>query len=210
MIHPKLLLNLLIVLATVAGAGCLRPKRANDIAHVYVLSPAAVRPNEPSPALRDLRLGIAPVEMPPYLLDRRMILRKGTNEVIYLENHRWAERVDQEVQRVVAADLGTLLDTDRIVLSSWLRQSVQVEVHLAVQRLDCDDHGEVHLDARWRIATPGGEKTLFTGRSQITRQSMPGVRNTDLAVSQMSEVLAEMSGQIAAALPGALDLRTPK
>jgi uncharacterized lipoprotein YmbA len=205
MTNPKLLLHSVLALAIVAAAGCLRPKRADDIAHSYVLSAAAVRPSEVAPAVRGLRLGLAPVQMPAYLLDRRIMLRHGTNEVVYLENHHWAERLDQAVQRVVGADLSTLLDSDRVVLSSWLRQSVQAEVYLSVQRFDCDDRGQVRLDARWRIAAPGGENTLLTGHSDITQQAGAGISNLDSAVSQMSQALADMSGQIVAALPGTLD-----
>ena len=158
-------------LALTLAGGCLRPNRAVDPARSYVLSPLSLKSTEAIGAGRDFGLGIAPVELPSYLLENRIVLRNGTSEVRYSENHRWAERLDKGLQRVLAENLAVLLDSDRVLLSAWRRRDVQAELHLAVQRFDCDDRGQVVVDARWRIAAPGGETTLLSRHSHIMRQT---------------------------------------
>ena len=69
-------------------------------------------------------------------------MRTGTNEIIYLESIEWAERLSTGLQRVLAANIGNLLPTERVRLSMWGPEEVTVEVEVNVERFDVDSHGQ--------------------------------------------------------------------
>lgn len=86
-------------------AGChILPVAQPDPAHFYLLAPdATVNPTTP-PAGGALTLGLEPVELPAYLQNRAMALRQS-GEVVYADNHRWVEPLDDALARVVRARL---------------------------------------------------------------------------------------------------------
>src|SRR5512145_71317 len=125
-------LGLLIAVAVCAcltGCGFLKPARAT--AQHFVLTPVpATGPVTVAPGT--LAIGVGQVKLPAYLFDTSLAVRKGTNEVQYRESVLWAERLDTGVQRVLAVNLSTLIPTDRIRLSTWRREEVSAEVHVAI------------------------------------------------------------------------------
>lgn len=197
----KLLLRFAaLALSGLALTGCLNLKPVTDPTRFYVLSAVPAGTPDTVGAHGDLAVGLGRVDLPAYLLDRRIALRQGANEIDYSEYYQWAERLDKGLQRVLGADLSSLLASNRVVLSAWQRGEVRAEVYVSVQRFESDELGRVVLEARWQIASPGGEKTLHAGHSRITRQGPVLRADPDGAVGELSQALAELSRQIAAAL----------
>ncbi|MCI0533905.1 MAG: PqiC family protein [Verrucomicrobiales bacterium] len=190
-------------LSSLALTGCLNLKRVTDPTRFYVLSamPAGTPGTDGSD--RNLALGIGRVDIPAYLFDSRIALRKGAAEIQYSESHQWAERLDKGLQRVLGANLSSLLSSNRVVLSAWQRGEVWAEVYLSVQRFECDEGGQVVLEARWRIATPGGQETLRTASSRIVRPGPTLATNPEGAVGELSQALSDLSREIAAAVQNA-------
>ena len=112
----------------------------------------------------------------------------------------WAERLDTGVQRVLAANLATLLPTDQIRLSSWRSDDVAAGVYVAIEQFDVDSSGQAVLVAWWRILSPGGEKTLKAGESRLSRQGPSPDASPSGAVATLSELMADLSRQLAQAL----------
>src|SRR5262245_22752970 len=82
-------------------AGCLlRPTTVKT--RSYLLTPVPA-PATPATVSAHLTIGIGLVKMPDYLLRTSIAVRKGTNEIEYLENSLWAESLDRSFQRTVAA-----------------------------------------------------------------------------------------------------------
>jgi uncharacterized lipoprotein YmbA len=187
-----------LALSALALAGCLNLKRVADPTRFYVLSAVPAGTSDTVGSHGDLALGLGRVDIPAYLLDRRIALRQGANEINYSEYHRWAERLDIGLQRVLGANLSSQLSSDRVVLSAWQRGEVRAEVYVSVQRFECDERGRVVLEARWRIASPGGEKTLHASHSHITRQGPVLRDDPEGAVGELSQAVAELSRQITA------------
>jgi uncharacterized lipoprotein YmbA len=147
-----------------------------------------------------LAVGLGQVKMPAYLFDTSLAVRKGTNEVDYLSQMLWAERLDTGFQRVLAADLAIALPTDRILLSAWQSDAVAAEVYVTVVQFDVDVSGRGVLVARWRILSPGGERTLKTGECRRQRQGALPEADASGAVSTLSELVADCSRQLAQTL----------
>ena len=185
-------------LSGLALTGCLNLKPVADPTRFYVLSPVPGAASGTIVSHGPLALGLGRVEIPAYLLDSRIALRPGAHEINYSEPHRWAERLDKGVQRVLGANLSALLGSDQVVLSAWQRGEVTAEIYLSVQRFECDERGRVVLEARWRIASPGGEKTLRADHAFIARQGPVLRADPEGAVGELSQALADLSRQIAA------------
>jgi uncharacterized lipoprotein YmbA len=208
MIAMKPLLPMLLALAAgLSLTGCfglLKP--AQSIERQFVLS------SLPAPAERKVDpaapvLGVSRVKLPAYLFNSSIAVRKGTNEVEYLPTVLWAERLDSGLQRVLAANLATLLPTDQIRLSSWSRGDVNAELHLAIERFDLDANGRAVLVAWWRILSPGGEKTLRAGEGRFARQGAAPASDPAAAVATLSGLVEDLSRQLAGAVQDAVQVR---
>jgi len=190
---------LLIIFATGAClTGCSFLKPVHDTTRHYVLSPlpAVERTKTASSASG---VGLGQVKLPAYLLDTSLAVRKGTNEIDYLPDALWAERLDTGIQHVLAANLATLLASDQIRLSSWRSEDVRAEIYVAVEQFDVDSSGRAILVAWWRILSPGGEKTLKASVSRLERQGPSPDSNPSGAIATLSDLLAELSRQLAQA-----------
>ena len=194
-----------LLLAGAAGlclAGCLNLKPARSTARYFVLSPlpgpasAAPAPGTAAPRA----IGVGPVQVPFHLLKSNLAVQKATNEVEYLEMAFWAERLDKGFQRVLAANLGTLLPTDRVRLSAWRSEDVAQEVYVTVEQYDVSAAGQGTLVAWWRILLPGGEKVLRTGQCRASRQGPPPGTDPQGAVATLSELAADLAREVAQAI----------
>jgi uncharacterized lipoprotein YmbA len=200
--NPKSeIIRLLLALAACAClTGCfgfLKPARAT--ARNFVLTPlptaAAV-----AAAPGSLAVGVGQVKLPAYLFNTSFAVRTGTNEINYLPSVLWAERLDTGLQRVLAANLATLLPTDQVRLSAWRSEDVSAEVYVAMEQFDLDAKGNGVLVAWWRILAPGGEKTLKAGETRLTRQGPLPEADPAGAVATLSELVGDLSRQLAQAV----------
>src|SRR5438874_13044086 len=110
------------------GCSVLKPSGVNPQSFVLTPLPATNTPTNHAAG----GVGVGLVKIPGYLFKNSIAVRQGTNQVAYLEKAVWAERLDRGLQRVFAANLATLLPTDRISLSAWRPQDVNVEVFVTV------------------------------------------------------------------------------
>ena len=147
-----------------------------------------------------LAVGVGQVKLPAYLFNTSLAVRMGTNEINYLPSVLWAERLENGLQRVLAANLATLLPTDQVRLSAWRSEDVSAEVYVAMEQFDVDARGQGVLVAWWRIFSPGGEKTRRAGEVRLARQGPPPDSDPSGAVATLSELVADFSRQLAQAV----------
>jgi uncharacterized lipoprotein YmbA len=184
-------------LALVAGlilAGCGFLKPARPISRYFVLTPLPAAAPAPADAPG---LGVGQVKLAAYLQNTSLAIRKGTNEVDYSQMFLWAERLDTSFQRVLAADLAVLVPTGKVRLSAWRSEDVAAEVYVSVERFDVDVAGQGTLIAWWRIVSPGGQKTLKSGETRLTLAGPAPEADPAGAIATLSELLANLSRQLA-------------
>lgn len=189
-----LLLLAFAAFAGLTGCGVLKP--AKSTARYYVLTPVAATQTGSG----SLAVGLGQVKLPAYLFNTSVAVRKGTNEIEYLPSALWAERLNTGFQRVLAANLALALPTDRIHLSAWQKDAVAAEVYVTLEQFDVDSAGRGQLIARWRILSPGGEKTLKSGESRLTRLGPDPETNPSGAIATLSELLADFSHDLVKSL----------
>jgi uncharacterized lipoprotein YmbA len=190
--------------AAVLGAACLLLagclfKPTTVATRNFVLTPLPVPAGATAPE-NPLAVGVGLVRLPPHLLRTSIALRKGTNEVTYMEAALWADRLDVSLQRTLAMNLSVLLPSDRIRLSAWTSRDVDLAVYVNVQEFDVDAQGLGRLAAWWRITNPAGDRTLRSGETRLTRQGAPPVPNPEAVAATLSGLTAELSEVLARAL----------
>jgi uncharacterized lipoprotein YmbA len=179
-------------------AGCLFKPATVSTRH-FVLAPVST--NELAPvAPEHLSVGISFVRMPPYLLRNSLAVRNGANEIEYLEDARWGERLDQCFQRTLAANLSRLLPSDNIFLTDWARDQVMVRVSVNVQQFEVDTHGTGTLVAQWRINSPEKDLPLKSGLARLSRTGVPPRDKPEIIATTLSELEGEFSRQMAQAI----------
>ena len=182
-------------------SGCSGLMPVVDRTRFYILTPLPSPPAGVPVSGKALAIGIGRVDLPDYLLSKQIAVRKGNGEIQYAETLHWAERLDKGIQRVLGANLAWATGSTNLVLSAWRRNQVRAEVYVAIQRFETDDNGEVTLEARWRITSPGAEETWGAGFSRIVKGGPSLAINPDGAVGTAGEALGDLSREIAAALP---------
>ena len=195
--RARALLAILCSITFLVGlTGCSFLKPAKTTARYYVLTPTAA----PQTGSWPLVVGLGQVKLPAYLLNNSLVVRRGTNEVEYLDSALWAERLDASFQRVLAADLAIVLPTQQVRLSVWQEDDVGAELYITIEQFDVDASGKGVLIAGWRILSPGGEKVMNSGGSRLSRQGPPPDSGASGAVATLSELVADLSRQLAQAL----------
>lgn len=188
----------LVAVASLTGCfGLLKPSKAVTRQFVLTSLPAAAAPAGNS---NRIAVGVGQVKLPAYLLNSSLAVRSGTNEIDYLPWTTWAEPLRDGLQRTIAANLATLLPSDQIRLSEWRSDDVSVGLYVAFERFDVNVGGEAVLAAWWRVLSPGGERLLKSGETRLTRAGPPPATDPSGAVATMSDLVGEMSRQLARAV----------
>ena len=117
--------------------------------HYYTL--AAKDAHEPRSAPADPTLIEVRIAHLPAQLNRpELVVRSGGNELIVLENQRWGSPLRDELRDAIRVTLQSdLNETD------GLRSGPQLEVIVAVDRLEAELNHAVVLDATWSTRATG-------------------------------------------------------
>ena len=181
-----------------AGCTVLKPSGVNPQSFILTPLPAATAPSHAGGGV-----GVGLVKIPGYLFKNSIAVRQGTNQIAYLEKAVWAERLDRGLQRVFAANLASLLPTDRVSLSAWRPQDVNVEVFVTIEQFDVDYNGRGVLAAWWRLLSAGHERELKAGQFRSVHTGPPPGSDPQGAAATMSELAADLSREMAEAIKAA-------
>ena len=150
-----------------------------------------------SPALA---LGIGPVKLPGYLDRQQFVTRISQNRFAVAENDRWAEPLEENFSRILAQNLSILLQTDRIVTYPWERnQRPTYQVQVEVLRFEPNAEQLVELWARWTVLD-NAKKIVTLKESHLSQPTRD--KSTEAAVAAMSDILANLSQEIATSVRG--------
>jgi uncharacterized protein len=198
--YPRSTVFQCVALLSVFGfMGCKSFRPVEDLTRYYVLSATATASTGVH-SNQGLAIGLAPVNIPDYLQNTRIAVRTGTNEIFYSEQRQWAEHLAKGIQRVLASDLSALLPSARFITSAWQNGDVKAEVHVSIHRFELDETGEATLECEWRLLSPADGHILRLDHALISKKGSPLGKDPTGAINTLSQTLAELSNQIAAAL----------
>lgn len=182
-------------LSSIFLTGCLFRPAAVPPRH-FVLAPIPADEANGTPNSH-LSVEIGFVKMPAYLLRDSIAVRTGPNEIKYLENALWGERLDQGFQRTVLTDLSQSLLSDYPHLAGPEPDKKSVRVFISVRQFDVDTTGRGRLVAQWRIVASNSEDTLKSGNASLVRTGVPPLRDPESIAKTMSDLTAEFSHDLA-------------
>jgi len=170
---------LLAIAMPFALAGCVRLARESPRLQRYVLGggsadamPTATggAPSTPSAARRTFAVGVSRAELASYLSVSAVMMRRGANQLITSEFHRWGGDLDQGINRAVAAYLAGSPRVRTVDVAPWsarARHDVLVQLHVSrfegVLADSAATDGRVHVMARWDILRPFSGAVLVRG-----------------------------------------------
>ena len=187
---------------TVLLAGCTTFSARPDPSKFFTLSAlsqpsegAVKRPAE-SPGIS---LGIGPVSLPGYLDRQEIVTRIAPNQINLSEYDRWAEPLEESFTRVVSQNISNILSADRVNAYPWpIDKKPLYQVEIEVLRFEANTAQEAQLSARWAVRNTGKKDSI---RYRETRLSRPAQsRSTEASVAALSEVLSDLSREIAEAI----------
>ncbi|MBX2830702.1 MAG: PqiC family protein [Rhodospirillales bacterium] len=166
--------------------------------HYYLLSPSA--PQIADPSVQSPVVGIGPVTIPSHLDRSTIVSRSSANRVVVNSGHRWAEPLDENINRVLMDNLDRTGKVSRLEAFPWTsRDGVEWQVVVDIDRFERQAEGNVILTARWKlIRFESGEIAHAAKYSKVSTPSDASIENTVMA---MSTLLSDMSVEIANHLP---------
>ena len=189
---------LVICLLVLMVAGC---RSSSPPVSYYTLTspPGMEMESHDQSAVRDITIGIGPVQFPQFLNRPQIVIRSGPNRLTVSEFHRWGGYFDQDFLRILAQDISILMPNSRVVEFPWeYRDDPDYRIAFNVQQFEGQPGNSVLLNAAWTIKGRKGTKALYARRS-IIKQPVSG-NDYEALVSAHSQALASLSREIAAAI----------
>ncbi len=189
-------LSLALALLALGLAACVSLKRTPEARFFYLRSVA--EPAAPADGAGRL-VAVMPVRLPGHLQRPQLVTEVAPGELRVDEFLRWAEPLDEGTTRVLAENLARLLPGERVVrfpLRSGAR--ARCRVVLEVYEFGLHGRGEARLSGRWALLRPDREGPLASQAVDLRREA--GGADAGASVEAMSELLAELSRQVAAAV----------
>ena len=187
----------LLVLA-IAGqaAGCSVLAPTPDKSRYFVLTAVAQPPASAPPRGRPLAIGLGPLQLPAYVINRDdLATLAAPNRIEYSSSDRWAEPLDQNFAQVMARDLSIRLGTDDITPFPWnLATRLDYTVSATFDHFERDSTGVTLLAGRWQIRDGQGSRVLQSGAAHYSEAA------DDDPAGALSRAVASLSGQIADAI----------
>ncbi len=144
-------------------------------------------------------LVVGPVLMPSHLGRPQMGVRHGDGVLHFMEYHRWAEPLDENIARVVGENLSRLMGVETMALYPFEppEEHRSMRVFMDVVRFDTNERGEAVFDLRWG-AKDGDDGVIFRRHTSLSGRVVgegPAARSHALSL-----LIAEFSQEVSDAL----------
>jgi len=197
-LRPIRLLFFPLLLVSLAACGESKP------VHLYVLTAVAEKTGTPSAP--GIPIVVGPITLPKYLDRPQIVARIATNSLDQSEFEQWGGDLNDNVTRVLAANLSALLGTDRVLIYPP-KAAAEYQVTVDVTKFEQDVDGSVVLSAFWSIVNANTDKIVLRVRSNYNGGTVASVAGGsagrqayDAVVAAMSHDLEALSRDIAAAI----------
>lgn len=147
----------------------------------------------------DTALVIGPVAIPANVDRPEIVTRAADNQISFSEYQRWAGPLRSGIASVMAQNVASLLDTERV--TPFTRENIFHPTHrvvININRYDSRLAKEFLIDATWSIKDLKGNKLLLIKNTTI-REALSSAKYDELVAAQ-SKALAALSKEIATAL----------
>ena len=179
--------------AGVLLAGCAGSPVVED--HDYLLRPQQMMVSSGSRSVVHLK----PVTVAPYLSQKGLVLQTGGSEINVAKHHRWAEPLDEAVERYLQVSVANQADV-AVESAPLITEEDGRTVAVRINQLHGTETGQVRLVADWKVEDADGESALYS-IDETVRQAASGY-------PALVEAHADLLDQLAAAIAESLDEET--
>jgi len=166
----------------------------------YMLEPIQAA-RQPAGAVEKRVIALAPVRIPQYVDRPQIVTATGKNAYQLSELNRWAERLDDNIARVLAQNLSALVPADLVLLNATGRaKQAALRVSVNILEFHIDPKAQARVSAQWSVAR--GEETLLARPFQCGEaatagdyRAMAGALNTclDRLSREMADALRPLA-----------------
>jgi len=182
----------------IVAAGC----GSTPPSHFYTLSaasaPATSAASTPATASSDLSVAVGPVVVPAAVDRPQIVVAMTANEVWLDEFNRWASPLPNNIARIVAENLVSMLGTPRVTLwPQTLSIGVDYRAAVEVQRFESAPGVAATVEAVWTVirARDGASQTGRTAAREAASE-----KSYDALAAAHSRAIARLSQDIADAV----------
>jgi len=163
--------------------------------HFYTLSPGETPAAVPASKTASFSVVVGPVSIPALVDMPQIVVSAGPNQVTIDEYNRWASPLQNNIERVVAENLVSMLGTPRVsVFQQSLNDAADYRVAIEVQSFESAPGVASTLNAVWIV------RRTRDGRQEMGRTTVREVvvdKGYDALAAAHSRALAQMSREIA-------------
>lgn len=166
-------------------------------ARFYLLEPVPSPVRAAEPAQSGTVVAVGPVRIAHYLDRPQLVTATGRNAYQVDDFHRWAERLDENIARVLVRNLSALAPVEQVLLGiPDAAQKVDLRLTVQVLEFHVDAAGQALLTAQWSLRR---DKQTLLGKT--TTLHAPA-SNTDppRMVAALNGLLDEFSRVLAGAI----------
>lgn len=211
--HYLKLQNLLTVLGVffllMSTPGCFKP--VSDPTKFYIIRPNPDKCCQYSDAnynsyLEPLVVGVYRVRLPGYLDNTKLSYIKCPNQIVYSEFCRWAEPLDENIQRVIGQDICQDISIARVSYFPWgKKDNRQLEVRVQFLDLLVDrPANRLLVRVEWEISSPDRTK-IYAQKASCFEECIGECYEPGLAVDAMNRAIAKLSSQISSELKNVIN-----
>ena len=145
-------------------------------------------------------IGIGPVKIPEYLDRSGIVTRLTSHELMVAEFNKWAEPLEENLPRVLAENLSSLLCTKTVLIFPW-KGSIPLDyrIYVDVIRMDGKLGESAVLDVSWTIMGGAEKKGVLVMERSSYKEPAGGPDHGDYVAAQSRNVAA-LSRDIANAI----------
>lgn len=196
---------IVLFLIALVMQSCVNLKPRENETRFYVLGGQQLQ--APASSATGAVIGLRRLQLASYLDTPHLVVRLGTNEVEFLDSHRWGESLSPAINRVLAglmtADAG-VRQVDVVPWSTGTRHDYVVEI--AVNKFEGTRLAQAgptgmhaHLEAYWKVLDPDSNKVLKQGVTVQTTEG-PVLLDYPNLVTGLEKTLDGLSADLVAAI----------
>ncbi|MEZ5277580.1 MAG: PqiC family protein [Opitutaceae bacterium] len=203
--HPRRPLLLLPFALAGLLSGCLNTTPAVDARRHFVLDNQADIQSASGAVVKETTVGLMPVLLPSYLHDNRLTVRKSGTEVVYLEQDRWAGRLDQGLSQFIGNRVEENLEGVSVLQAPWNRGDVDYELRIKYSRCEVTTEGLAVVAAEWSCTDQSVPRNSLRGQVRIERPGPSPYDSTAASIATLSDANRELAADIARTIRSCID-----
>jgi len=178
---------------------CLSACGSSPKTHFYMLSAKNQSTASSVYTAEQVRIGVWVIKLPDFLDRSEIVTRNGQHAIELADFHKWADRLGDNMTRLIAGELGQRLKTGQVVISPWSSYTNNdYQVRISIDRFDGERGGEVILNGFWSLLNGEGKNELI--REAFTFKEQAASIEYDDMVVTLSHLTVQLAEKISDAI----------